>query len=120
MAPRAGGRTPLLASASRPGRRGRNLALVEALRALAGMRGGSVAQVASAWVLAQGRDIVPLVGARRRDRVNEALGATRVRLGPDDLAAIEHAVPEGAAEGERHPTALLSTLDSDRRLEATA
>ena len=57
-----------------------NLALVEPLRAIAGELGASPAQVAIAWVAAQGNDIVPLVGARRRDRLAEALGALDVKL----------------------------------------
>ena len=52
----------------------RNLALVDALRAIAEAKGVSVAQVAIAWVAAQGRDIVPLVGARRRDRLDRGAG----------------------------------------------
>ena len=54
-----------------------------------------MAQIAIAWVAAQGADIVPLIGARRRDQLDEALGALDVKLGPDDLAAIEQAVPRG-------------------------
>ncbi len=57
-----------------------NLALVEQLRAIADDIGASPAQVAIAWVAAQGNDIVPLVGARRRDRLTEALGALEVKL----------------------------------------
>ena len=64
----------------------RNLALVERLRAIADDLGASVAQVAIAWVAAQGSDIVPLVGARRRDRLTEALGALDVKLTPAHLA----------------------------------
>jgi len=97
-----------------PGNVERNLALVEALRALAESKGVSVAQVAIAWVLAQGTDIVPLIGARRRDRLAEALGATAVVLGRDDLTAIEAAVPRGAAAGGRYPDAQLAHLDSER------
>ena len=63
-----------------------NLALVETLRAISGDLGVSVAQVAIAWVAAQGNDIVPLVGARRRDRLTEALGALDVKLTPAHLA----------------------------------
>lgn len=92
----------------------RNLTLVEALRALASARGVSVAQIAIAWVLAQGEDIVPLVGARTQARLQEALGAIAVTLGPDDLAAIERAVPKGAAAGDRYPAAQLAHLDSER------
>jgi aryl-alcohol dehydrogenase-like predicted oxidoreductase len=93
----------------------RNLALVERLRKLAEARGSSVAQVAIAWVAAQGRDIVPLIGARRRDRLTEALGALDVRLSAADLAAIERAVPKGAASGARYPASAMADLDSERR-----
>lgn len=91
-----------------------NLALVEALRQVAAGRGITVAQAAIAWVAAQGADIVPLVGARRRDRLAEALGAAQVRLAHDDLAAIEAAVPKGAAAGERYPSFAMHDLDSER------
>ncbi|MBV9772556.1 MAG: aldo/keto reductase [Gemmatimonadetes bacterium] len=93
----------------------RNLALVEALRAVAEERGATVAQVAVAWVLAQGEEIVPLVGARRRDRLAEALGALELSLSADDLARIEAAVPRGAAAGERYAPAQMAMLDSERR-----
>ena len=92
----------------------RNLALVEALRKVAEMKGVSVAQIAIAWVAAQGTDIVPLVGARRRDRLTEALGALDVRLGAADLEAIEQAVPKGIAAGERYAAWGMATLDSER------
>jgi aryl-alcohol dehydrogenase-like predicted oxidoreductase len=91
-----------------------NLALVEALRGVAAARGITVAQAAIAWVAAQGEDIVPLVGARRRDRLAEALGATAVQLAAEDLAAIEAAVPKGAAAGERYPASQMGMLDSER------
>jgi len=92
----------------------RNLALVDALRAIADERGATVAQIAIAWVSAQGEDIVPLVGARRRDRLHEALGALDLTLGADDLAAIERAVPTGAAAGSRYPEPAMAALDSER------
>nr|WP_246577093.1 aldo/keto reductase [Actinospica durhamensis] len=92
----------------------RNLELVEALRTVAEARGASVAQIAIAWVLAQGTDIVPLIGARRPDRLAEALGALEVELTAEDLAQIEKAVPKGAASGERYATAQMSSLDSER------
>ncbi|MGW6565206.1 aldo/keto reductase [Streptomyces sp. NPDC054975] len=95
----------------------RNLDLVDHLRALAEAKGVTVAQTAIAWVLAQGSrqgvDIVPLVGARRRDRLTEALGALDVTLDAADLAAIERAVPAGAAAGERYPAAQMAHLDSE-------
>ncbi len=92
----------------------RNLALVEALRALSHERRVSVAQLAIAWVRAQGADIVPLIGARRREQLTEALGALAVRLTPADLAAIERAVPKGAAAGERYAAQQMAHLDSER------
>ncbi|WP_431982234.1 aldo/keto reductase [Streptomyces qinglanensis] len=87
-----------------------NLTLVEALRRVAEARGCSVAQLAIAWVAAQGDDIVPLVGARTRERLTEALPATELTLTADDLAAVERAVPPGAARGDRYPSALMSGL----------
>jgi aryl-alcohol dehydrogenase-like predicted oxidoreductase len=90
-----------------------NLALVEALRRVADAKGCTVAQLAIAWVAAQGSevgDIVPLVGARTRDRLAEALAATAVRLTGSDLAEIEKAVPAGAARGDRYPSAFMSAL----------
>ncbi|HET8727870.1 MAG TPA: aldo/keto reductase [Alphaproteobacteria bacterium] len=98
-----------------PGNVERNLALVEALRAVADSRGATVAQIAIAWVLAKGTDIVPLIGARRRDRLDEALGAVALDLTPEDLAAIEAAVPRDAAAGERYAPAQMAMLDSERR-----
>lgn len=95
----------------------RNLDLVDALRKIAEQKGVSVAQTAIAWVFAQGPRhdavIVPLVGARRRDRLAEALGALDVTLGEADLAAIEQAVPVGAAAGARYPEAQMAHLDSE-------
>ncbi|MDQ8758348.1 aldo/keto reductase [Sphingosinicella sp. LHD-64] len=91
-----------------------NLALVEALRRVAEEKGVSVAQIAIAWVLSRSGCIVPLVGARRRERLDEALGALEVRLTEEDLAAIETAVPKGAAAGERYPAAQLAHMDSER------
>jgi aryl-alcohol dehydrogenase-like predicted oxidoreductase len=92
----------------------RNLALVEALGEIAETKGATVAQVAIAWVAAQGGDIVALVGARRRERLHEALGALDVTLGEDDLARIEDAVPAGAAAGARYAAHGMVTLDSER------
>ncbi|MDX6349282.1 MAG: hypothetical protein QOF84_4072 [Streptomyces sp.] len=92
----------------------RNLDLVESLRKIAEQKGVSVAQIAIAWVLAQGEDIVPLVGARTRQRLSEALGALDSALDADELAAIERAVPSGSAAGERYPAAQMAHLDSER------
>lgn len=92
-----------------------NLALVEALRAIAESRGVTVAQIAIAWVLSRGSDIVPLIGARRRERLSEALGALDLQLTTEDLARIEQAVPAGAAAGSRYDASQMSHLDSERR-----
>jgi aryl-alcohol dehydrogenase-like predicted oxidoreductase len=91
----------------------RNLTLVDALRSVADAEGASVAQVAIAWVLSRGDDIMPLVGARRRDRLHEALGALALELGDADLARIEEAVPANAAAGERYPAPAMAQLDSE-------
>jgi aryl-alcohol dehydrogenase-like predicted oxidoreductase len=91
-----------------------NLALVEALRSVAVERDASVAQVAIAWVLSRGEDIVPLVGARRRDRLSESLGALDLTLGENDLAAIEAAVPTGSVAGTRYDAMQMSFLDSEK------
>ncbi|TAD88030.1 MAG: aldo/keto reductase [Alphaproteobacteria bacterium] len=91
-----------------------NLALVEALRAVAAAQGVSVAQLAIAWVLAQGEDIVPLVGARRPDRLAEALGALSLTLSDQDRTAIEAAMPAAAAVGSRYPEAMMAHMDSER------
>lgn len=91
-----------------------NLDLVEALRKIAEGKGVSVAQIAIAWVLSRGEDIVPLIGARTRERLSEALGALDVTLDEADLRAIEEAVPAGAAAGERYPESQMAHLDSER------
>jgi aryl-alcohol dehydrogenase-like predicted oxidoreductase len=91
-----------------------NLKLVEALRAVAEDKGVTTAQAAIAWVASRGDDIVPLIGARRRDRLTEALGALEVNLTPQDLAAIEAAVPQEAVAGTRYATAMMAHLDSER------
>ncbi|MFJ7999139.1 aldo/keto reductase [Streptomyces sp. NPDC096310] len=91
-----------------------NLALVDSLRKLAEQKGVTVAQIAIAWVLAQGEDIVPLIGARRRDRLTEALGALDVTLDAADLAALDQAFPAGVAAGDRYPASQMSSLDSER------
>jgi aryl-alcohol dehydrogenase-like predicted oxidoreductase len=91
-----------------------NLKLVDALQDLASAKGCSVAQVAIAWALARGEDIVPLVGSRTRERLQEALGALDVTLAADDLASLEKAFPPGAAAGDRYNTQGMASLDSER------
>ena len=92
----------------------RNLALVESLRSFANTRGCTVAQVAIAWVLSRGSDIVPLVGSRTRSQLKEALAALDVNLSPDDIAHIEQTVPAGSASGDRYASQQMNTLDSEK------
>ncbi len=92
----------------------KNLALADALGVAAKDAGLTTAQAAIAWVAAQGDDIVPLVGARRRDRLAEALGALDASLSPQAVAALEAAVPKGAAMGDRYPTMQMAHLDSEK------
>jgi pyridoxine 4-dehydrogenase len=92
-----------------------NLALVEALRKVAHARGASVAATSVAWALGRGHDIVPLVGARKRVQWAESSAADALRLTEADLAAIEEAVPKGAAKGERYPAQAMAHLDSEKR-----
>ncbi len=93
----------------------RNLTFVERLGALAAVRGVTTAQLAVAWVLSRGSDIVPLVGARRRDQLHEALGSLSIDLDAGELQAIEEALPVGALTGDRYPGAHMAHLDSERR-----
>jgi aryl-alcohol dehydrogenase-like predicted oxidoreductase len=94
--------------------RAHNLALVDTLRELADARGVTVAQMAIAWVLDRGDDIVPLIGARTRERLTEALASLELELGDDDRAALERAVPPDAAAGDRYPGQQMAMLDSER------
>ncbi len=91
-----------------------NLSLVDELRDIAQDKGVPVAQLAIAWVRSRGEDIVPLLGARRRERLDEALGALEVELTGDELERIEAAVPRDAAAGSRYADAQLVHLDSER------
>ncbi len=91
-----------------------NLRLVEKLREIASGKGISVAQLAIAWVLARGDDIVPLVGTRQRDRLSESLGALDVTLGAGELAEIERAVPASAVAGDRYNEQMMHNLDSEK------
>jgi aryl-alcohol dehydrogenase-like predicted oxidoreductase len=91
----------------------RNLALVQALAAIAREKNASTAQLAFAWMRSRGEDVVPLVGARRRDQLREALGALDVTLTKADLARIAQAVPPEAVAGTRYLPAVLAHIDSE-------
>jgi aryl-alcohol dehydrogenase-like predicted oxidoreductase len=92
----------------------RNEALATALQSVAASRGMTASQAAIAWVAAQGDDIVPLVGARKRNQLRESLGALDVSLTPEDLAVLEAAVPKDSVAGGRYPDAQLAHLDSEK------
>jgi aryl-alcohol dehydrogenase-like predicted oxidoreductase len=80
-----------------------NLALVERITAIANRKECTPSQLALAWVLAQGDDIVPIFGTKRRRYLDENLRALQLHLTPDDLAHLEEAAPPGAAAGNRYP-----------------
>jgi aryl-alcohol dehydrogenase-like predicted oxidoreductase len=92
----------------------RNLALLSALEVIGADRGVTAAQLAIAWVLSRGDDIIPLIGTKRRDRLAEALGALDLTLSADEIAAIEAAVPAGQVAGSRYDPAAMASLDSER------
>jgi aryl-alcohol dehydrogenase-like predicted oxidoreductase len=94
--------------------RAHNLALVDGLRGVADAYDATVAQVAIAWVLGRGKNIVALVGSRTRAQLHEALGAEQLELDAEDLAALERAIPADAAVGARYPEPQMATLDSER------
>ena len=92
-----------------------NLKLADTLKVIAQEKGVTAAQMAIAWVLARGEDIVPLVGARTRERLHESLGALDIMLTAEELTRIEQAIPANAAAGERYPAAQLAHMDSEKR-----
>jgi aryl-alcohol dehydrogenase-like predicted oxidoreductase len=92
----------------------RNLALLDALERIADGRGVTTAQLAIAWVISRGSDIIPLIGTKRRDRLAEALGALDLELTPGELAAIEAAVPAGQVAGDRYDSHGMASLDSEK------
>jgi aryl-alcohol dehydrogenase-like predicted oxidoreductase len=92
----------------------RNLSLVEALRSIAEEQNATVAQVAIAWVLSRGNDIIPLIGARRRNRLEEALAAINLHLTDNQLAQIETAIPPDAVAGDRYDSGQMAILDSEK------
>ncbi len=92
----------------------RNREILEPLRELARSRGVTMAQMAIAWVLARGDDIVPLIGARTRETLRESLGALAVTLSPAEIEALDRAFPEGVAAGARYGEPQMAHLDSER------
>ncbi len=118
-----------LLSGSRPGGKGdfrahlprftgenrpKNQPLIDALQKLAAEKGVTGSQLAIAWVLARGKSIVPVLGARTRAQLAESLGALDVELSPADMAQIEEAIPSGAIAGTRYGEPQMKMLDSER------
>ena len=89
----------------------KNLKLVEAVRDLAAQKGCTPSQLALAWVLAQGEDIVPIPGTKRRTYLDENIGAVDVTLTVDDLAMIDRILPPGTAAGTRYPQVAMAALN---------
>jgi aryl-alcohol dehydrogenase-like predicted oxidoreductase len=94
---------------------GRNLRITDALGAIARERGLSVSQLAIAWVLSRGEDIVPLVGARNHGQLADAIEAVNAELTAADLASVDEVAPEGIVAGTRYAPSQMAWLDSERR-----
>jgi len=88
----------------------RNLEVVGRLDAIAQAKGATLPALALAWLLAQGAEVIPLVGSSRADHIARSRDALEVELTPDDLAAIEAAAPVGAASGDRYPSSMMAAL----------
>lgn len=96
-----------------PGNVEQNLKLVEALREIGKQKNATPAQLAVAWVRSRGSDIIPLIGARRREQLNEVLGALALKLDAADLARIDAAVPPSLTAGTRYDAPQMAHLDSE-------
>jgi aryl-alcohol dehydrogenase-like predicted oxidoreductase len=88
----------------------RNLAIVHKLEAMAERKHCTPAQLVLAWLLAQGEDIVPIPGSKRRSRVEENLAAVEVVLSPEDIASLDRIAPKGAASGDRYPARAMQAI----------
>jgi aryl-alcohol dehydrogenase-like predicted oxidoreductase len=95
----------------------RNLKLVEALRSIAAKRNATPSQVAIAWVLSRGADVIPLIGARRREQLRESLAALDLKLTSEELARLESAIPADAVAGTRYGEEQMQMLDSEKTTE---
>lgn len=89
----------------------KNLDLVRRVQALASAKGCSPAQLALAWLLAQGPDVIPIPGSKHRTRLEENVASVEIRLAPDDLAALEAAAPKNVAAGTRYPAPAMAVLN---------
>jgi aryl-alcohol dehydrogenase-like predicted oxidoreductase len=89
----------------------KNLTLVDAIAEIAEQKRATPGQIALAWVMAKGDDIIPIPGTKKVDRLEENLGALKIDLSPADIAAIERAAPPEAVAGDRYPAASATTLN---------
>jgi len=89
----------------------RNLHLVERIKAIAERKGVTAGQLALAWVMARGNDIVPIPGTKRRKYLEENVAAAAVAISTAEMAEIDRALPKGAAAGERYPAAMMAILN---------
>ena len=92
----------------------RNGRLIETLKNVAGEKGVTAAQLAIAWVLAKGRSIVPVIGARTRKQLSDSLAACDIQLSASELGSIEEAIPPTAVAGTRYDERQMNMLDSER------
>jgi aryl-alcohol dehydrogenase-like predicted oxidoreductase len=92
----------------------RNLKLVDALRGIAAAKNTTPSQVAIAWVLSRGADIIPLIGARRREQLRDSLAALDLKLTAEELARLESAIPADAVAGTRYGEEQMGLLDSEK------
>jgi aryl-alcohol dehydrogenase-like predicted oxidoreductase len=88
----------------------KNLELVKRIEAMAGEKGYTPSQLALAWVLSKGKDVVPIFGTKRRKYLLENLKALEIRLTPEDLRRIEDLAPKGAVAGDRYPAAMMGYI----------
>jgi aryl-alcohol dehydrogenase-like predicted oxidoreductase len=89
---------------------GKNLELVRRIEGLAKEKGHTASQLALAWVLSRGEDVVPIFGTKRRKYLIDNLKALDIRLGPEDLRRIEEVAPKGAVAGDRYPAPMMSYI----------
>jgi aryl-alcohol dehydrogenase-like predicted oxidoreductase len=97
----------------------RNQQMISRLQELARNKGVSVAQLALGWILSKGNDIIPIPGARRRDQLTESLECLKLAFTPDEIVAMERAVPEGSVAGDRYAAEQMAVLDSERKAGAS-
>jgi aryl-alcohol dehydrogenase-like predicted oxidoreductase len=93
----------------------KNQRLITALNDVAGKHGATASQVAIAWALAKGETIVPVIGARKRAQLTEAIGAVTLKFSAAELAEIEGAIPASDVAGTRYDAAHMAHLDSERK-----